>query len=43
VRRSRACLPFAPTLAAEAAKAGAAAIGWTIYLGAFPTATGFAT
>jgi drug/metabolite transporter (DMT)-like permease len=37
------CLPFAPTLAAEAAKAGAAAIGWTIYLGAFPTALGFAT
>jgi drug/metabolite transporter (DMT)-like permease len=38
-----ACLPFAPTLAAEAAKAGAAPIAWTIYLGAFPTALGFAT
>jgi drug/metabolite transporter (DMT)-like permease len=38
-----ACLPFAPTLATEAARAGAAAIGWTIYLGAFPTAVGFAT
>jgi drug/metabolite transporter (DMT)-like permease len=38
-----ACLPFAPTLATEAAKAGASAIGWTVYLGAFPTALGFAT
>lgn len=38
-----ACLPFAPTLTSEAAKAGAGAIGWTIYLGAFPTAIGFAT
>jgi drug/metabolite transporter (DMT)-like permease len=38
-----ACLPFAPTLVTEAAKAGATAIGWTIYLGAFPTALGFAT
>jgi drug/metabolite transporter (DMT)-like permease len=38
-----ACLPFAPTLAIDAANAGAAAIGWTIYLGAFPTALGFAT
>jgi drug/metabolite transporter (DMT)-like permease len=38
-----ACLPFAPTLAAEAAKANAIAIGWTIYLGAIPTALGFAT
>jgi drug/metabolite transporter (DMT)-like permease len=37
------CLPFAPTLANEAAKAGATAIGWTIYLGVFPTAIGFAT
>jgi drug/metabolite transporter (DMT)-like permease len=37
-----ACLPFAPTLATEAAKADATAIGWTIYLGVFPTALGFA-
>jgi drug/metabolite transporter (DMT)-like permease len=37
------CLPFAPTLAGEAADAGAAAIGWTIYLGLVPTALGFAT
>jgi len=32
-----------PTLAAEAAGAHATAIGWAIYLGAFPTALGFAT
>jgi drug/metabolite transporter (DMT)-like permease len=38
-----ACLPFAPTLAAEAADAGAAALGWTVYLGVAPTAIGFAT
>jgi drug/metabolite transporter (DMT)-like permease len=38
-----ACLPFAPALVTEAAKANAAAIGWTIYLGAIPTALGFAT
>jgi len=38
-----ACLPFAPTLATEAAKADATAIGWTIYLGVMPTALGFAT
>ncbi len=38
-----ACLPFAPTLASEAAGAGATAIGWTVYLGIFPTAVGFAT
>ena len=38
-----ACLPFAPTLASEAARAGTAAIGWTVYLGIFPTAVGFAT
>jgi drug/metabolite transporter (DMT)-like permease len=37
-----ACLPFAPTLITEAAKAGASAIGWTIYLGVMPTALGFA-
>lgn len=37
-----ACLPFAPTLAGEAASSGAAALGWTVYLGLFPTALGFA-
>jgi drug/metabolite transporter (DMT)-like permease len=37
-----ACLPFAPTLAREAAHADATAIAWTIYLGAVPTALGFA-
>jgi drug/metabolite transporter (DMT)-like permease len=38
-----ACLPFAPTLAAELDDAGAAAVGWTVYLGLAPTALGFAT
>jgi drug/metabolite transporter (DMT)-like permease len=38
-----ACLPFAPTLATEVAKAPATAIRWTVYLGLFPTALGFAT
>jgi drug/metabolite transporter (DMT)-like permease len=38
-----ACLPFAPSLAGEAAKADAAAIAWMIYLGLVPTALGFAT
>lgn len=38
-----ACLPFAPALVAEAADASPAAIGWTAYLGLFPTALGFAT
>lgn len=38
-----ACLPFAPGLAAEALRAGAGAIAWTVYLGAIPTALGFAT
>ena len=38
-----ACLPFAPSLATEAARAGASVIGWTIYLGCVPTALGFAT
>ena len=37
------CLPFAPTLASEAGKAGGGAIVWVVYLGAFPTAVGFAT
>jgi drug/metabolite transporter (DMT)-like permease len=38
-----ACLPFAPSLAIEAGNAGAGSIAWTVYLGAFPTAVGFAT
>ncbi|HET9322418.1 MAG TPA: DMT family transporter [Gaiellaceae bacterium] len=38
-----ACLPFAPTLAGELDDAGAATIGWMIYLGVGPTALGFAT
>jgi len=38
-----ACLPFTPALFAGVARAGAGAIGWTIYLGAGPTALGFAT
>ncbi|HLZ29598.1 MAG TPA: DMT family transporter [Chloroflexota bacterium] len=38
-----ACLPFAPTLALEAAHADATTIGWMIYLGVMPTAIGFAT
>jgi drug/metabolite transporter (DMT)-like permease len=37
------CLPFAPSLASEVGRAGAGAIAWTVYLGAFPTAVGFAT
>jgi drug/metabolite transporter (DMT)-like permease len=37
------CLPFAPTLAGELDDAGAAAIGWIVYLGVAPTALGFAT
>jgi drug/metabolite transporter (DMT)-like permease len=36
------CLPFIPTLVGELGDAGATAIGWTIYLGAAPTALGFA-
>jgi drug/metabolite transporter (DMT)-like permease len=38
-----ACLPFAPALADDAASADAEALAWTIYLGAVPTALGFAT
>jgi drug/metabolite transporter (DMT)-like permease len=37
------CLPFAPQLAEEAGDAGAEAIGWTVYLGLFPTAIAFTT
>ena len=38
-----ACLPFAPALASQAGNADGGALGWTIYLGAVPTALGFAT
>ena len=38
-----ACLPFSGTLVADVAHANLAAIGWVLYLGAFPTALGFAT
>jgi drug/metabolite transporter (DMT)-like permease len=38
-----ACLPFAPSLTSEVGRAGAGAIAWIVYLGAFPTAVGFAT
>ena len=38
-----ACLPFAPSLADGAAHAGVGALAWTVYLGAVPTALGFAT
>ncbi|HVH66193.1 MAG TPA: DMT family transporter [Candidatus Acidoferrum sp.] len=37
------CLPFAPALVSEAAKADLRVIGWVVYLGLFPTAIGFAT
>ena len=36
-----ACLPFAPSLIHESARAPASAIAWAIYLGAVPTAIGF--
>ena len=38
-----ALLPFAPTLAQEAPHVTSSALLWTIYLGAIPTALGFAT
>jgi drug/metabolite transporter (DMT)-like permease len=38
-----ACVPFVPALVRDLAHGGAAAIAWTLYLGAFPTALGFAT
>jgi drug/metabolite transporter (DMT)-like permease len=38
-----ACLPFAPGLVGEVGDAGAAGIGWILYLGVAPTALGFAT
>jgi drug/metabolite transporter (DMT)-like permease len=36
-------LPFAPQLVREGGAAPAAALGWTVYLGLFPTAVGFVT
>jgi drug/metabolite transporter (DMT)-like permease len=38
-----ACLPFAPTLLRELGGADGSAIGWAVYLGAFPTAVAFTT
>ncbi|MEA2297525.1 MAG: hypothetical protein QOF77_461 [Solirubrobacteraceae bacterium] len=38
-----ACLPFAPALIRELGHARGAAIAWTVYLGAVPTAIGFTT
>ncbi len=38
-----ACLPFAPSLYAVLPRASSSALAWTVYLGAFPTAIGFAT
>ena len=38
-----ACLPFLPTLVGDLEHADASAIGWMVYLGAAPTALGFAT
>jgi drug/metabolite transporter (DMT)-like permease len=37
------CLPFAPTLIHQAGAAEPGAIGWVVYLGAFPTAIAFTT
>jgi drug/metabolite transporter (DMT)-like permease len=38
-----ACLPYAPALIDELGRARSSAVGWTVYLGAFPTALGFTT
>jgi drug/metabolite transporter (DMT)-like permease len=38
-----ACVPFAPQLVGELGDADAAAIGWMVYLGVFPTALAFTT
>jgi drug/metabolite transporter (DMT)-like permease len=38
-----ACLPFAPALVREAGGAGTGTMAWIVYLGAVPTALGFAT
>jgi drug/metabolite transporter (DMT)-like permease len=38
-----ACLPYAPALVGELGRAKGPAVGWTVYLGVFPTAVGFTT
>jgi len=38
-----ACLPFAPSLVREVEDASRSALGWTLYLGLFPTAIAFIT
>jgi drug/metabolite transporter (DMT)-like permease len=38
-----ACLPYAPALIDELGRARSSAVGWTVYLGVFPTALGFTT
>src|SRR5919206_4612912 len=38
-----ACLPYAPALVSDAGDASASAVGWSAYLGVFPTAIGFTT
>jgi drug/metabolite transporter (DMT)-like permease len=37
------CLPFAPSLATEVARAHAGVLLWAVYLGLVPTAIGFST
>lgn len=37
------CLPFTPMLVSQTLRSGSTAIGWIVYLGAAPTALGFAT
>jgi drug/metabolite transporter (DMT)-like permease len=41
VSATLALLPFVPSLVQNIRDAGAGAVGWTIYLGIFPTAIGF--
>jgi drug/metabolite transporter (DMT)-like permease len=38
-----ACLPFAGQLVTDVRAAGAADLGWVVYLGLFPTAVAFST
>ena len=38
-----ACLPFAPGLVGDVSRSSPGAVAWVVYLGAFPTAIGFAT
>ncbi len=37
------CLPFAPAFASQLGDASGSAVGWIVYLGLAPTATGFVT